>query len=86
VSENSLKISSFRSFRDFVAHQNANLIHLLPFVLEPEQRANFEVAGRDVDRLRDLAPVVEIAQDLPVHVAVIHDEKFTSALAGTVGH
>src|SRR5262249_62304673 len=51
-----------------------------------EECADLEIAGGDVDGLGDLAPVVEVAQDLPVLVAVVHDEEFAARLAGSVGH
>src|SRR5262245_29208779 len=60
---------------NFIPHENSNSINLLPFAVEGEERSDFEVARGDVDGLRDLAPVVEIAEDLPVVVAVIDDEE-----------
>ena len=47
--------------RDLVAHQDADLVHLLPFVFQAEQGADLEVAGGDVDGLGELAPIVEVA-------------------------
>ena len=72
--------------RDFVAHQHANLIDLLPFILQSQQRANLEVACCDVDPLGKLAPVVQVAHRFPVGVAVVNDEKFAACDAGTFGH
>ncbi len=50
-----------RSQRNFVAHQDANVIDLLPFVFSPSSAADLEIAGGDVDALGELAPVVEVA-------------------------
>ena len=45
--------------RDIVAHEDADLVHALPLAVELQESANLEVAGRDVDGLRQLTPVVE---------------------------
>ena len=71
-----------RAEGDFVAHQDADFVYLLPFVFEAEQGANFEIAGGDVDAAGDLAPVVEVAEDFPVGVAVVDDEPFDKLRAG----
>ncbi len=34
---------------NLIAHENANLVDLLPFILQGEQGADFEVPGGDVD-------------------------------------
>ena len=62
------------------------LLNFLPFVLEGEEGADFEEAGGDINGLGDLAPVVEVADDLPVFVAVVHNEEFASGLAYPLGH
>jgi hypothetical protein len=74
-----------RAIGNFAAHQNANLVDLLPLVLETELGADFEIAGGNVDGARDLAPIIEIVHDFPVHVAVVHDEQVASGLTGSVG-
>jgi hypothetical protein len=65
---------SLRASGDLIAHQDAELIDLLPGGIEAEEGADLEVRGRDVDALRELAPLSEIPLDLPVAVAVIDDE------------
>src|SRR5207247_1534401 len=62
------------------------LVHLLPLVLEGEQAANLEIARGDIDTLGELAPVVEVAEDLPVRVAVIDDEQLAPRSADAFGH
>src|SRR5260370_7732931 len=34
----------------------------------------------------NLAPVVQVAQDFPIFVAVIDDEEFAARLTGAIGH
>ena len=82
----SLGKCGLRSLADFVAHQDANGIDLLPFVFEREQRTDFKVPGRNVDRFRKLTPIVQVTKDFPFFVAVIDDEKFAAGLAGPSGH
>lgn len=64
----------------------SHLVHFLPFVLKGKKGTNFEIARGDVDGLGNLAPVMKIAQDFPVGIAVINDEKFTACLAGSIRH
>ena len=45
-----------------VAHQDADLVDLLPLVLEGQEGADLEVAGGDIHPLGKLAPVVEVAR------------------------
>ncbi len=71
---------------DLIPHEDADLIHLFPFFLQRQQRADFEVASGNVDGPGNLTPVVEIAQDFPVHIAVVHDEKLAAGLAGSGRH
>ncbi len=42
--------------RDFVAHQDANLVELMPFAIEREQRPDFEVASGDVEGAGEVSP------------------------------
>ncbi len=72
--------------RNLVAHEDANGIDLLPLVLQAQQPADLEVARGHVDGLGELAPVVQVALDLPVVVAVIDDEQFAAGLACAFGH
>ena len=72
--------------RNLVAHEDADGIDLLPLVLQAQQAADLEVAGGHVDGLGELAPVVQVALDLPVVVAVIDDEQFAAGLARAFGH
>ena len=65
---------------DLVADEEADVVHLLPFVLQSQERTDLEVAGGDVEPLGELAPIVEVAEDLPVRVAVIHQEEFGAGL------
>ena len=71
---------------DFVAHQNADRIDLLPLVLQREQRTDLEIAGRDVDGLRQRTPIAQVTNDLPVVIAIIDDKKFAASFAGTAWH
>ena len=75
-----------RAARHLVAHEDADGIDLLPLVLQAQQAADLEVAGGHVDGLGELAPVVQVALDLPVVVAVIDDEQFAAGLARAFGH
>src|SRR5262249_29160757 len=81
-----LREGGFRAPAHLVAHQDADLIHLLPFILQAQEGADLEIAGGDVDGPGDLAPIVKVAQDLSVLVAVIDDEQLTARLAGARGH
>jgi hypothetical protein len=46
--------------------------------------SSFDVARGDVDGLGNLAPVMKIAKDLPIRIAVIDIEKFTARGAGSI--
>ena len=65
-------------------HQDAQLVERLPLSVESEERADLEVPGRDVERLRDTGPLFEIAQPGPAGGAVIDDEEV--AAFGFRGH
>ena len=81
-----LRAGSFVLKKTLIPHQNANFINLLPFVLKGEDGADFKEAGGDINGLGDLAPVMEVFEDLPVLVAVIYDEQLTAGQAGAFGH
>ena len=57
------------------AHQDPDLLELLPLAVEREQRADLEVAGGDVERLRDAGPLLEVAEAGPAGDAVVDDEE-----------
>jgi hypothetical protein len=61
-----------------VAHQDADVVELLPAAVQGEERADFEEAGGDVERAGDFRPVLEIAKSFPAFVAVIDGEQFTA--------
>ncbi len=63
---------------DLISHQDADVINLLPFAIQGKKRADFEIAGCNVDAFGELTPVVEVAKDFPFVVAVIDDEQVTS--------
>jgi hypothetical protein len=81
-----LKECTFGARRDLTTHQDAELINFLPLIIESQQRANLEVAGSTVNSLGNLAPVVEIPNYLPIHVAVIDNEKFAASRASAIWH
>ena len=58
---------------DFLAHQDVDGIDLLPPSIEGRESTNLEVTASNIDGLRDLTPVVKVAANLPVLVAVVHD-------------
>ena len=72
--------SPFRPHRDLVAHQDAEAIDRLPLFTQCEQRADLEVARRNVDGLRVFAPLREVGAHFPIRVAVIDDEDSCGAL------
>ena len=51
-----------------------------------EERTSFEIARGNVDGPGNLAPVMEIAKDFPVGIAVIDNKKFTALWAGSIRH
>ena len=52
--------------RDLVAHEDAELVELLPLAVQGQQGADLEVAGGDVEGVGELGPFVEVLLDLPV--------------------
>lgn len=50
-----------RALGDFVTHQDAQAVDLLPLDLESQQRTDLEIGGRDVQCLRVAAPVVQVS-------------------------
>ena len=61
---------------DFITHEEADRIDLLPFVFECKQGTVFKVSRGDVDGLRKLAPIRQVVADLRFAVAVIVDQEF----------
>jgi len=68
-----------RPRRRLAAHENANPVQFLPLPIQRQQRANLEKPGRNVERAGNLRPVLEVAQPLPVRVAVIYDEQLSAS-------
>ena len=73
-----------RAMRRLRAHQDPDLVELLPLAVEREQRADLEVARGDVERLRDPGPLLEVAEPGPARDAVVDDEEV--AAFGVSGH
>ena len=46
--------------------QQPDLVDLLPCAVQGQERADLEVAGGDVDRGADLAPLTDVLQRLPL--------------------
>ena len=65
--------------RNLVAHEDTDFVQLLPFAIEVKQRADFKVAGGDIEGAGDLGPVLKVFQPLPCLVAVINDEKLAAS-------
>jgi hypothetical protein len=60
--------------------------YLLPLVLQGQEGADLEVASSAIDGFRNLAPVVEVSQDLPFLVAVVDDKEFATGDTGSAWH
>src|SRR6266568_2031737 len=71
--------------RDLIAHQNPYVVELLPGAIHRQQAADFKIAGRNVKRTRNARPLVQIAQDVPILVAVVHDEQLAALELGVPG-
>ena len=69
---------------DLRAHQDPNLVEPLPFAVEGEQGADLEVSGRDVERLRDAGPLLQVPEPGPAGDTVVDDEEL--AALGVNGH
>ena len=70
---------------DLIAHENPDLVELLPLAIEREQRAHLEVSGGDVERVRNVAPLAQILPNLPFGIGVVDDEEIAT-LAARLGH
>jgi hypothetical protein len=57
-----------------IAHENADLLDLLPLTVEFEESADLEEAGCDVKPVRDATPLAQISQTRPARDAVVDDE------------
>ena len=66
------------------AHQDPDLVEALPFAVEREQGADLEVSGRDVERLRDAGPLLQVPEPGPAGDTVVDDEEL--AALGFNGH
>ena len=60
------------------AHQDPDLVEALPIAVEGEQGADFEVSGRDVERLRDAGPLLQIPKPGPAGDTVVDDEELAA--------
>ena len=60
------------------AHQDPDLVQSLPFAVEGEQGADLEIPGRDVERLRDAAPLLQVPEPGPAGDAVVDDEELAA--------
>ena len=65
-------------------HQDPDLAEPLPFAVEGEQSADLEVSGRDVERLRDAGPLLQVPEPGPARDTVVDDEEL--AALGVNGH
>ena len=65
-------------------HQDPDLVEPLPLAVESEQCADLEVPGRDVERLRDAGPLLQVPEPGPAGDAVVDDEEL--AALGVSGH
>ena len=63
------------SFGDFVAHEDANLVELLPLPVQRQQGAYLKVARGNVEPRGDFRPFGEVAEHLPFVIAVVNDKK-----------
>ena len=60
----------------FGAHQDPDLIELLPFAVELEEGTDLEVAGSDVEALGDPGPFLKVSETSPPRNTVIDNEGF----------
>src|SRR5205814_1989820 len=63
-----------------------DLFQFLPLAIQPEERTNFKVSGGNVEGTRDLGPVLQIAKDLPVLIAVIDYENVSALPTHFLSH
>ena len=67
-----------RPMGGFRAHQDPDLVEPLPLAVEGEQGADLEVSGRDVERLRDAGPLLQVPEPGPAGDAVVDDEELAA--------
>src|SRR5262249_50649414 len=67
-----------RAVRDLGSHQDPDLVQLLPLAIELQEASDLEEASRDVEALRNVCPVVEVAGTRPPRDAVVDDEKLAT--------
>ena len=60
------------------AHQDPDLVEPLPPAVEGEQGADVEVPRRDVERLRDAGPLLQVPEPGPAGDAVVDDEELAA--------
>src|SRR5208283_279304 len=74
------------SLRNFIAHEDAKFLKLLPLPIESQERPNFKVTCSDIKRLGDVGPVMQIISNLPVGVAIIYNKKVRTVLSFFCSH
>ena len=72
--------------RDFITHENSNSVQLLPFTVQRQERTYFKITSGDIYGLGELAPIMQIADDFPVLIAVVNDEQLASRFACLFWH
>ena len=65
-------------------HEDANPVETLPLSVQGEKGADLEVPGRDVERLGDPGPLLQIPESGPTRNAVVDNEEV--AAPGASGH
>ena len=60
------------------AHQEPDLVEPLPLAVEGEQGVDLEVSGRDVERLGDAAPLLQVPEPGPAGDTVVDDEELAA--------
>ena len=49
--------------------------------LEREQGTDFKIPGRNIETMGKISPIVKVSTDLPVLVAIVHDEEVAGQVA-----
>ena len=57
---------------------------MIPLAVEGEQSADLEVSGRDIERLRNAGPLLQVPESGPAGDTVVDDEELTPL--GVNGH
>jgi hypothetical protein len=64
--------------RYLITHEDVELIDFLPLTVKREQTTNLKVPCGDVDRMREVSPIVKITANLPVRIAVVDYEDISA--------